>query len=73
MAALSKTQQALALIAQEKISASEAARRVGVKSGTVLSAIMRTKGKTQCPCCGQVVRQGFAIDSSVLKTQSGKA
>lgn len=67
MAPLSKTQQALALMQHEGISASEAARRVGIKSGTVLSAVMRMKGKELCPCCGQVVREGFEIDRSVLK------
>lgn len=67
MSSLSKTQQALALMASEKIGASEAARRVGIKAGTVLSAIMRTKGKEQCPCCGQVVREGFEINRDVLK------
>lgn len=67
MAPLSKTQQALALMQNEKIGASEAARRVGIKAGTVLSAVMRTKGKEQCPCCGQVVREGFEINHSLLK------
>ena len=49
------------------IGASEAARRVGIKAGTVLSAVMRMKGKPICPCCGQVVREGFEIDRDVLK------
>lgn len=66
MSALSKTQQALALMASEGIGASEAARRIGIKPGTVLSAIMRKKGKNICPCCGQVVRQGFEINRTVL-------
>lgn len=66
MSPLSKTQQALALMASEGIGATEAARRVGIKPGTVLSAVMRMKGKEVCPCCGQVVRQGFEIDRSVL-------
>lgn len=67
MAPLSKTQQAMALMASEDIGASEAARRVGISPGTVLSAVMRMKGKEVCPCCGQVVRDGFEIDRSVLK------
>lgn len=67
MAPLSKTQQALALMESEGISASEAARRTGIKSGTVLSAVMRMKGKEICPCCGQVVREGFEVDRNVLK------
>lgn len=67
MAPLSKTQQALALMASEGIGASEAARRVGIAAGTVLSAVMRMKGKEICPCCSQIVRKGFQIDRSVLK------
>lgn len=67
MSPLSKTQQALALMNTDGISASEAARRMGIKSGTVLSAVMRTRGKEQCPCCGQVVREGFEINHNVLK------
>ena len=69
MPPLSKTQQALMLMTQEDIGASEAARRVGIKPGTVLSAVMRTKGKQLCPCCGQVVREGFEVDHAVLKKQ----
>jgi predicted DNA-binding protein (UPF0251 family) len=67
MAGLSKTQQALALMDSEGIGASEAARRVGIAAGTVLSAVMRMKGRNICPCCGQVVREGFEINRSVLK------
>lgn len=67
MAPLSKTQQALALMASENIGATEAARRVGIAAGTVLSAVMRMKGKDVCPCCGQVVREGFEINQDVLK------
>ena len=67
MSPLSKTQQALALMETEGIGASEAARRIGIKSGTVLSAVMRMKGKPICPCCGQVVREGFEINRTVLQ------
>lgn len=69
MSPLSKTQQALTLMDTEGIGASEAARRVGIKPGTVLSAVMRMKGKPVCPCCGQVVREGFEINRAVLKDQ----
>ena len=67
MAPLSKTQQALALMTSENIGASEAARRVGISPGTVLSAVMRMKGKELCPCCGQIVRDGFEINRDVLR------
>lgn len=66
MSPLSKTQQALALMESEGIGGTEAARRVGIKAGTVLSAVMRMKGKPICPCCGQIVRDGFEVNHSVL-------
>lgn len=65
---LSKTQQALRLVAggvQIKIAAAQA----GIAESTLRMAIGRTKGKQQCPCCGQVVREGFEIDHSVLKNK----
>jgi len=67
MSPLSRTQQALALMASEGIGATEAAKRVGIAPGTVLSAVMRMKGKEVCPCCGQVVREGFEVNRSALK------
>jgi len=67
MSPLSRTQQALALMASEDIGATEAAKRVGIAPGTVLSAVMRMKGKDVCPCCGQVVREGFEVNRSALK------
>lgn len=70
MAPLSKTQQALALMERDGIGASEAARQVGIAPGTVLSAVMRMKGKPICPCCGQVVREGFEINRDAVKEQS---
>ncbi len=67
MSPLSRTQQALALMASEGIGATEAAKRVGIAPGTVLSAVMRMKGKEVCPCCGQVGREGFEVNRSALK------
>lgn len=64
--ALSKTQQALKLVAQG-ISVKEAADRAGIAESTLRVATSRNKGKELCPCCGQVVREGFEIDRSLLK------
>ena len=64
--ALSKTQQALKLVAQG-LAVKVAAERAGVAESTLRVAMGRTKGKEQCPCCGQVVREGFEIDHSVLQ------
>jgi DNA-binding CsgD family transcriptional regulator len=63
---VSKTQQALALVRGGK-SVKEAAQEVGIAEATIYIAINRTKGKEQCPCCGQVVREGFEINRDVLK------
>lgn len=63
---LSKTQQALRLVGQG-VPVKLAAEQSGVAESTIRVAIARTKGKEQCPCCGQVVREGFEIDHSVLK------
>ncbi len=63
---LSKTQQALKLVAQG-IAVKVAAEQAGIAESKLRMAISRTKGKEQCPCCGQVVREGFEIDHSVLK------
>jgi DNA-binding CsgD family transcriptional regulator len=54
-------------MASEGIGATEAAKRIGIAPGTVLSAVMRMKDRDVCPCCGQVVREGFELDRSVLK------
>lgn len=64
--ALSKTQQALRYVS-EGMSVREAAVRAGIAESTLRMAIGRTKGKEQCPCCGQVVRDGFEINREVLK------
>lgn len=64
--ALSKTQQALKLVAQG-IAVKVAADQAGIAESTLRVAMGRTKGKEQCPCCGQVVREGFEINRDVLK------
>ncbi len=63
---LSKTQQALKMVAQG-VAVKAAAEQAGIAESTLRMAIGRTKGKAQCPCCGQVVRAGFELDRSVLK------
>lgn len=64
----SKTQQALDLLkANPEMTPYEAAATVGVGNAAVYQAIRRTKGKEVCPCCGQVVREGFEINREVLK------
>ena len=64
--ALSKTQQALAYVAQG-MKIKDAADKAEVAESTLRMAIGRQKGKEVCPCCGQIVRNGFEIDQRVLK------
>lgn len=64
--ALSKTQQALKLLSQG-VPVKAAAEQAGIAESTLRVAMGRTKGKEQCPCCGQVVREGFEINRDVLK------
>lgn len=65
--ALSKTQQALRLVSEGK-PVKVAAAEAGIAESTLRMAMGRSKGKEQCPCCGQVVREGFEINRSVLKS-----
>lgn len=64
--ALSKTQQALKLVAQG-VAVKVAAEQSGIAESTIRVAMGRTKGKELCPCCGQVVREGFEINRDALK------
>lgn len=57
---LSRTMQALAMV-EAGLSSYKAAKAVGVQVSAVTRAIARRKGKEICPCCGQIVRDGFVI------------
>lgn len=66
--AKSKTQQAIDLMnANPGMTAYAAASQVGVTEQAIYGALKRTQGRKQCPCCGQVVREGFEINRDVLK------
>lgn len=64
--AKSKTMQAVALV-EQGMSAYAAAKQLGISPSAVSRAIQRREDKTVCPCCGQVVREGFKVDRAVLK------
>ena len=64
--ALSRTQQALAYVAQG-MKIKDAADKAEVAESTLRMAIGRQKGKEVCPCCQQIVRKGFEINREVLK------
>ena len=62
---MSKTQTALALFDRGQ-SINAAARAVGIAAPTLHAAVKRRQaqkaaGKVHCPCCGQVVREGFSV------------
>lgn len=62
----SKTQAALALVEAGE-TPNAAANKVGISASAVYRALGRREGKEVCPCCGQIVREGFSINPAVLK------
>lgn len=69
-AAKSKTMQAVDLVLDQGLTAYAAAKQIGINQSAVHRALARREGKETCPCCGQVLREGFSIDPSVLKSPS---
>jgi len=68
---MSKTQTAINMV-RDGTPVAEAARKAGISTPTLYVALKRLRdqenaGKERCPCCGQVVREGFSVDRSVLK------
>jgi hypothetical protein len=47
-----------------------AAERAGIAESTLRMSIGRTRGKEQCPCCGQVVRTGFEVIPNMIKVDA---
>jgi 2-hydroxychromene-2-carboxylate isomerase len=59
-----RTKAALALLeADPAMLPAQAAAAIGLDPAAVYRAIARRKGKEICPCCSQIVRAGFTIDS----------
>lgn len=68
---MSKTQIALGIFDQGA-TINAAAKEAGIAPSTLHAAIKRRNeqkaaGKEHCPCCKQVLRDGFQIDRTVLK------
>ena len=63
----SKTQQALELI-EQGMSQYAVAKQLGITQSGISRARNRRLDKTICPCCAQVIRDGFEINKAVLKT-----
>lgn len=67
--AISRTQQAVSRHRKgEKVQ--ELARELGISASANYAQLKREEGVSRCPCCGQVVREGYKIDRSVLKSQA---
>lgn len=66
----SKTQKAVDLVLKKDFTPHAAAKAMELNPSAVYRALQRAQNRTLCPCCGQVVREGFKIDRAVLKTPS---
>lgn len=66
----SKTQKAVDLV-NEGMTPFAAAKEMGIHASAVYRAMTRADEKPLCPCCRQVLRDGFTVDTSVLKSQAG--
>lgn len=57
----SRTMQAVDLVLNEGLSVYAAAKAVNVHQSAVHRAIQRRSDKNLCPCCRQVIRDGFDL------------
>ena len=65
MADLSKTQIAVArVLAGEK--APTVGKELGISSTAIYQSIKRREGKETCPCCNQIIREGFKLNKKDL-------
>lgn len=64
----SKTMQAVELVEKHGFTQYMAAKKLGIHQSAVSRAIYRREEKKICPCCEQVVREGFKVNKKVLKT-----
>lgn len=63
----SRTQKAVDLVLKGQLTPHAAAKAQGLNASAVYRALQRAQNRTLCPCCGQVVREGFRVDKKVLK------
>lgn len=69
--AISKTMQAVRRV-QAGETVREAARALDISESAIYAQIKREKDRPRCPCCGQVVKEGFKIDRTMVKSQAPK-
>lgn len=63
----SKTMQAVELVLNGTLSQYAAANQLGISRAAVSRALSRREGRKVCPCCQQLIREGFKIDKTKLK------
>lgn len=68
----SKTMQAVELVLNGTLTQYAAAAQLGISRAAVSRALSRREGKQVCPCCQQLIREGFKIDKTVLKPKDKK-
>lgn len=67
--AISRTLQAVRRV-QAGETVRTVARDLDISESAIYAQLKREQAATRCPCCGQVVREGYKIDRSVLKPKS---
>lgn len=63
----SKTMQAIDLVLNDGLTQYAAAQQMGISAAAVNRAFARREDKVICPCCQQVVREGYVINKKLLK------
>lgn len=63
---ISRTTQAVRRVHAGE-SVREVARDLDISESAIYAQIKLERGRDRCPCCGQVVRDGFNVDYSVVK------
>ena len=63
---ISRTTQAVRRVHAGE-SVREVARDLDISESAIYAQMKREQGRDRCPCCGQVVRDGFEINRAVIK------
>lgn len=65
--AISRTAQAVRRVRSGETVRS-VARDIGISEAAVYAQIKREEGLKRCPCCGQVLKEGFKVRKDVLRS-----
>lgn len=69
---ISKTAEAVRLIQAARasgkpLSVQVVAREFEISAAAIYAQLKREEGRQRCPCCGQVVKEGYEVNKAVLK------